>query len=92
MKKARKTKKIKVLGQDVTLSHIDGLKNEEALRCWGLCLVQERMIFLDASLTGAAYNRVLRHEVFHMKAGISGLTELLSEGIEEALAVLAETD
>jgi hypothetical protein len=92
VKKARKTKKIKVLGQTVTLSHIDGLKTDEDVRCWGLCLVQERMIFLDAGLTGEAYNRVLRHEIFHMKVGISGLTELLPDELEEALAVLAETD
>ena len=92
MKKARKTKKIKVLGQTVTLNHIEGLKNEDSLKCWGLCLVQERAIFLDASLTGEAHSRVLKHELFHMKAGISGITELLSEELEEALAVLAETD
>ena len=87
-----KPKKIKVFGQAVTVRYIDKLKNEDGIPCLGLSHINDRTIELEQGLSKAATARVLRHEIFHMKLGISGLTELLSEELEEALAVLAETD
>ena len=87
-----KPMKIKVLGQTVVVRYIANLKNEDNISCWGLSHTNERYIEIDKGLSKAASARVLRHEIFHMKLGISGLSELLPEGLEEALAVLAETD
>ena len=38
------------------------------------------------------YIRLVRHETFHMKMGLSGTGEMFTDEQEEALAVLAEID
>ena len=88
----KRSKKIKVLGQSVTVTEVAGLKNEDGHACHGLCEVQRRAISIDKGLDDGSYDRVLRHEVFHMRVGIAGINEMMSEELEEALAVLAEID
>lgn len=83
----KRRKRMKVLGQWVTIDHCD-LKNEEL---WGDCDVGKRIIRIKDDATDEEYQRVLRHEVCHMRLGISGLSEFLTPELEEALAVLAET-
>ncbi len=83
----KRRKRMKVLGQWVTLEHTD-LQSEEL---WGDCDVAKRHIRIKVDATDDEYNRVLRHEVCHMRLGISGLSELMTPELEEALAVLAET-
>lgn len=89
----KKRNRIKVLGQWVTLEHADLSKADtDGGELCGDCDVDKRIIRLDEKLEGEEYRRVLRHEVFHMKVRISGLKELLSDEVDEALAVLAEVD
>ena len=89
----KKRNRIKVLGQWVTLEHTDLSKADtEGGGLCGDCDVDKRVIRIDHNIEGDEYNRVLRHEVFHMKVRIAGLKELLSDEVDEALAVLAEVD
>ena len=88
----KRPSKIKVLGQVVTIKEIVGLKNEDGIPCHGLCEVHERVISIEKGMPNNKYERLVRHETFHMKAGISGIGEMLTGEQEEALAVLAEID
>ena len=84
----KKRNRIRVLGQWIDLIHVD--LTDEGVH--GDCDVESRTIRIHIGLEGPRYTRVLRHELFHMKVGLAGLTELMSPELEEALAVLAETD
>ncbi len=83
----KKRNRIKIFGEWVTLDHVD-LTSEGI---YGDCTVSSRTIRLHVGLEGAEYKRVLAHESEHMRLGISGLSEMMSAELEEALAVLAET-
>ncbi len=90
----KKRNKIKILGQWVTIEHckLPESDDEEVDTILGDCDVSTRTIRIDKDLEGVAYTRILRHEMFHMKVGLSGIGELLDLKLEEALAVLAEVD
>ena len=88
----KRPSKIKVLGQVVTIKQVANLKNEDGIACHGLCSVHDRTISIEKGVNNEKYTRLLRHETFHMKAGISGVGEVLTSEQEEALAVLAEID
>ncbi len=88
----KKPKSITVLGNRVTVKSVADLKATDGDKCFGLACVQTRTISIDSKCKGAAYDRVLRHEIFHMKLGLSGQSENLTDEQEEALAVLAEID
>lgn len=84
--------KAKVLGQWIKILHCD-LTNEDSEECLlGDCDVDKRVIRIEESLSDQEYKRVLRHEMFHMKVGLSGLREQLDEELEESLATLMEID
>lgn len=87
--KTRKTK-VRVLGQWVQIVYMKDLRNEDDEPCWGMCDVDNRRISLEADMDDAMYERVLRHEKMHMKLRLSGLIEMMSEELDEALAVLME--
>jgi len=84
----KKRSRIKILGQWVNLEHVDLTK--EGVH--GDCDVEQRKIRIHIGLEGERYKRVLRHECEHMKFGLSGLVELLTPELEEALCTLAEVD
>lgn len=89
----KKRKRIKVLGQWITVEHCDLSKaGESGEALCGDCNVDRRVIRIDETIEGEEYKRVLRHETFHMKVRISGVNEMLTDEIDEALAVLAEVD
>ena len=90
---AKKKSRIRVLGQWVELKHEDlSTAGDDNIPLLGDCDCDSRVIRIEASLEGEQYNRVLRHEIFHMKVRLSGLKELLQDDVEEALAVLMESD
>ena len=88
----KRPSKIKVLGQVVTIKQVANLKNEDGIPCHGMCEVHERVISIAKGMTNSKYERVVRHEMFHMKMGLSGIGEMFTDEQEEALAVLAEID
>ena len=88
----KRPSKIKVLGQVVTIKQVTNLKNEDGIACHGLCEVHNRIISIEKGMPNDKYIRLVRHETFHMKLGMSGLSEMLTDEQEEALAVLAEID
>lgn len=83
----KRRKRMKILGEWVELEHVQ-FDNDDR---WGDCDVGKRIIRIVETATDEEYARVLRHEVCHMRMGISGLTEFMTPELEEALAVLAET-
>jgi hypothetical protein len=87
----KKRSKLRVLGQWVELQHVDlSTSDDDGTALLGDCDSDRRIIRIDESLEGEEYQRVLRHEVFHMKLRLSGLKELVADDVEEALAVLME--
>ena len=88
----KRPSKIKVLGQEVTIKVLAKPEQDDGTVCHGMCEVNDRRISIEAGLNNSVYSRVLRHEVFHMKMGLSGLSEMLTDEQEEALAIIAEID
>ena len=86
--RVKRPSRVKVLGQWVTVEEVD-LSEEDGL--WGDSNTGKRHIRIKEGTTDVEYQRVLRHEIFHLRLGISGLSELLTAEQAEALAVLAET-
>ena len=90
----KKKSKIRCLGQWVRIEHCDLTKaNDDQTALLGHCLADKRLIKIEETLDYAEYDRVLRHEIFHMRLAISGLSQMegMSEDLEEALATLAES-
>ena len=75
-----------IMGQIISIKYVT-LSNDH-----GSSDVALREIRLNKKLADDVLERVLRHEKFHMKLGLSGLTEILSSELEEALCNLAESD
>ena len=88
----KRPSKIKVLGQVVTVKQIANLKNEDGIACHGFCDVHNRVIAIEKGISNDKYIRIVRHEMFHMKMGLSGVGEMFTDEQEEVLAVLAEID
>ncbi len=82
--------KTTVLGETVTVKHVRNLRVGED-DCEGACYASERLIKIDSNIVDEGrYRRVVDHELAHMLMRISGVAETLTEGQEEALAVLLE--
>ena len=81
-----------VLGQKVKIEYVDNLI-VEGERCEGGCYISERVIKIDASLINDTNRllRVIRHELMHMRIGLSGLSEIIDPKVEEAICVLMES-
>jgi hypothetical protein len=75
-----------ILGQKVTIKYVS-MSNDH-----GQCDVALREIRINKKLNDETLERVLRHERFHMKMGIAGISEVLAPEVEEALCNLAESD
>jgi len=84
----KRRNKVRILGQWITIQHVDLSKEE----IHGDADTHKKIIRLDSSLNDTEYKRVLRHESYHIKLGLSGMSEQLDEKVEEALCVLAEID
>ena len=77
----------RVLGQWVTIQHVDLTKED----LHGDCDAVKRVIRIEITLEGEEFKRILAHELEHARLRLSGLAELMSDDLEEALACLAES-
>ena len=86
--------RVKILGQWVNILYVnlqdEGEKHNEVL--YGDCDSRTRIIRIEKTLDDQLTKRILNHEKYHMKLGLSGVIELLTAEQEEALCVLSETD
>ena len=88
----KKPSRVKILGQWIEIQHVDlSPEKEDAEILYGDSDLRARLIRIDINLDGAAFKRILNHEMYHMKLGISGLAETMPDNLEEALCILAET-
>ena len=85
-----KKTKTRILGEWVTIEYVKDLADEEGNKVWGLCNADTRTISLNADMEPALMERTLKHEKTHMILRLSGLFELISIEVEEALATLME--
>lgn len=83
----KRKSKIKVLGQWIKIEHVDLTKED----LFGDACAITRKIRLETTLTDSEYKRLLAHEVEHIRLRLSGLVEMMTPELEEALAVLAES-
>ncbi len=82
--------KTTVLGETVTVRHVPHLRVGDD-ECEGACYASRRLIKIDSNIVDPdRYKRVVDHELAHMLLRISGVAETLTEGQEEAIAVLLE--
>tara|TARA_R100000742_G_C4256970_1_gene74823 strand:+ start:129 stop:404 length:276 start_codon:yes stop_codon:yes gene_type:complete len=90
----KKPEKIKILGQWAKVQYVDLTKGGEAVGevLYGDCDVATRTIRIEKSLDDNLTKRVIKHETMHMKLGLSGLSEILTDEQEEAICVLVESD
>ena len=81
-----------VLGQEVRIEHVPNLLVDDA-RCEGGCYISERLIKIsdEHREDEARYNRILVHEMIHMILGISGVSEMMTLPVEEAICVVMES-
>jgi len=71
----------KIIYEDLTAENIDGDTD-----------INKRLIRIDSCITDPEHiRRIIAHEKFHAKLAVSGISELLGEEVEEALAILAES-
>lgn len=84
---------IRIMGRDINIVVVpdtDLLKMaDEEEGCLGF--FKDDKIFIASSLQGAVKRRVIIHEVSHAIFTISGLTNLLEDNLEEALADAMES-
>jgi hypothetical protein len=85
----RKIESTMILGVKVRIQHVPFLSATEGIL--GDADDDKQLIRLDADLEDAQYKRVLRHEKVHMALRLSGLVELMTDDLEEALCRLFET-
>ena len=78
--------------QYFTVEYVDNLMIEGEV-CEGGCWLSKRVIRLSTDLLNCSerHDRVLRHEIYHALIGLSGLTELMPDNVEEALCVMLES-
>ena len=83
---------VTVLGQEVRIEHVPNLLVDEA-RCEGGCYISERLIKIsdEHREDEGRYNRILVHEMIHMVLGISGVSEMMTLPVEEAVCVVMES-
>ena len=78
--KTTKPKTITVFGRDIAIEKTD-LKGETL----GLYHHDDRTIYVDKKLKGRELKNTIEHERYHAILALSGLTEFLSEELEEAI-------
>jgi hypothetical protein len=83
---------VTVLGQEVRIEHVPNLLVGDE-RCEGGCYISERLIKIsdEHREDELRYNRILVHEMVHMILGISGVSEMLTLPVEEAICVVMES-
>ena len=83
---------VSVLGQEVRIEHVPNLLVGDE-RCEGGCYISERLIKIsdEHREDEGRYNRILVHEMVHMILGISGVSEMMTLPIEEAVCVVMES-
>ena len=82
----KKPQRIQVLGEWFKIEHTDLIP--EGL-C-GDCDVDNKVIRIEQSLEGKTFKETLIHEKFHAMLTLSGLSQFLSDELEEALCRLIE--
>ncbi len=83
---------IKVLGRDIQVVYMPGCdlnKISSTEDCLGM--FKDDKIYIAAHLEGAQKRRVVLHEVVHAILHISGLTNLIEDSLEEAIADAMES-
>lgn len=81
-----------ILGREiqiVTVPDAELHKMVDGEECLGL--YKNETIYIASSLQGVARSRVIVHETVHAVLGISGLTNLIDEDLEEAVCDSVET-
>ena len=83
---------VTVLGQEVRIEHVPNLLVADE-RCEGGCYISERLIKIsdEHRADEVRYNRILVHEMVHMILGISGVSEMMTLPVEEAVCVVMES-
>ena len=87
-KKARKSR-VRILGRWIKILYIEDLK-ADGEKVWGICDDDELTISIEATASDDMYQRTLEHEKMHMRLRLSGLIEMMSDELDEALARLME--
>ena len=80
--------KLTILGEKIIVKYVDLISEDIS----GDADVVKRTIRIEKKLNSKERQRVLAHEQFHMKLGLSGLSDLLDPKMEEALCTLAEIE
>lgn len=78
---------IKLLGRDINVIMIpdaDLSRMNDMEECLGM--YKDDIIYLASSLTGVNKKRILKHEIVHAILSITGLTNLIEDNLEEAIA------
>jgi hypothetical protein len=83
---------VTVLGQEVRIEHVPNLL-VDGERCEGGAFISERLIKIsdEHREDEARYSRILIHEMIHMVLGISGVSEMMTLPVEEAVCVVMES-
>lgn len=82
----KKPQRVNILGTRFKIEHVD--LTSEGL-C-GDCDVDHKIIRIEQSLEGKAFKETLTHEKFHAMLTLSGLSQFLTDELEEALCRLVE--
>ena len=83
-------KRIKLMGKTIKIEHIKNLLKEGNL--YGECLGSLLLIRIDADLNEKDYELTLKHEILHMIFYISGITFMLTSGLEETIVRCIENN
>ena len=82
----KKPQRVNILGTRFKVEHADLIP--EGL--FGDCDVDNKIIRIEQTLEGKSFKETLTHEKFHAMLRLSGISELLTEELEEALCRLVE--
>lgn len=82
-----------MLGESISIIYVQNLM-VEGDKCEGACYLSERLIKIEEDLKAdyERLQRVIKHELMHMKLGISGISQMMDLRMEEAICTLMETE
>lgn len=83
-------KKLNVMGNVVEIQHIKNYLSEA--NRYGCCLTSVNIIKIDADLDDKDYIDTLKHELLHYCLAKSGISYLLTDGLEEAIVRCIENN
>ncbi len=89
MSKRTRPRSVKIFGQKFKIKYLAPDEIEE--NCEGVVFLSKREIHLDSSLPLEQLRRVLIHEIMHAILGVSGISEKLSDAVEESIATAMES-